>query len=414
MQVPSVPSSAPPSPERWTSSRPPPRGDPPSNGAWLDLALDHSGDGIERILGQIREHLDMQVAVVSEVRQGALIYRHVDGDGASFGIQAGTGVPLESTYCGRMLEGSLPHVVQDATKDPRVSDLDFTHKAEVGAYLGVPLEFSGGRLYGALCCLSHTPHSLLDDRDAKTARLLGRLIVDHLERQELESHNWRLRMEVVGVRALLAALEARDGYTGTHSEAVVDLSRAVAKQLDLNDDQVLEIQQVALLHDIGKIGVPDSTLRKPGPLDDQEWDKMRRHPLIGARIVSSVQSLRHLAPAIRAEHERWDGTGYPDGLAREEIPLASRIVFVCDAYDAIVSDRPYRSGRLPEAGIEELKLNSGGQFCPEAAQSLVDVLITNRVTGVGSVPRVQPARRAGGPRRIDLTEERLHAGEKPT
>src|SRR4051812_4372788 len=131
------------------------------------------------------------------------------------------------------------------------------------------------------------------------------------------------------IRSLAMALEARDGYTGEHSDAVQELSVAVARRLGLPEEQVAEVEVVALLHDIGKIGVPDQVLHKPGRLNEDEWALMRRHPVIGERILRPLPGLADVATAVRHEHERWDGDGYPDGLAGEAIRLPSRIVLAC-------------------------------------------------------------------------------------
>lgn len=196
----------------------------------------------------------------------------------------------------------------------------------------------------------------------------------HLEDQELEADSVKLRMESVAVRALLAALEARDGYTGQHSAVVVGLSTRIGRALGLSAERLIEVRQVATLHDIGKIGIPDTVLLKSGPLTPAERILMREHPLIGWRIVSAIPDLRHLAPAVRAEHECWNGDGYPDRLAGEDIPIASRIVLVADAYHAMVSDRPYRAAIGWAAAIEELRVNAGSQFCPGAVDALIDFL----------------------------------------
>jgi len=137
----------------------------------------------------------------------------------------------------------------------------------------------------------------------------------------------------------------------------------------------MEVRQVALLHDVGKIGIPDAILSKPGPLNRDEWTVMRTHPVVGAQIVASIDSLAPFAPAIRAEHERWDGTGYPDGLACDQIPLASRITFACDAYDAMLSSRPYRATPMnATAAAAELRNNAGTQFDPEVVAALLRVV----------------------------------------
>ncbi|HTU79064.1 MAG TPA: diguanylate cyclase [Solirubrobacteraceae bacterium] len=196
------------------------------------------------------------------------------------------------------------------------------------------------------------------------------------------------------ISALLSALHARDFYTTDHSHAVVSLALAVGRELSLDSQQLLDLESVALLHDIGKIGICDAVLRKPEQLSDAEWTEMRRHPDIGADIVAGMPSIAYLAPAVRAEHERWDGRGYPNRLEGERIPLLSRIVFVCDAYHAMTSDRPYRRALGHEAALREINDNAGSQFCPRSALALARVL-----------ERTQPAR-AAQPRRRLLAKAR--------
>jgi len=180
---------------------------------------------------------------------------------------------------------------------------------------------------------------------------------------------WRANLVALG-----AALEARDGYTGRHSEATVTLASAVAWRLGLSAAAIDEVEAVALLHDVGKIGMPDEILLKPSSLDEREWMMMREHPVIGERILRAVPGLEQIARSVRHEHERWDGAGYPDGLAGSEIPLPSRIVFACDAYDAIVSGRPYRLARSPRVAMAELHRGAGTQFDPAVVHALLDVV----------------------------------------
>jgi response regulator RpfG family c-di-GMP phosphodiesterase len=332
---------------------------------------DRPPDYIGRVLSAVREQLGMELAFVAEFTEDEEVFRFIEGDGRSFGIEKDSGVQLKGTYCVRVTQGRIPEVIPDARHDDRVKNLPATKEGGVGSYIGVPLRFSDGRLYGTLCSVSHRPHPELDDHDLRLLHLISRLIADQLELQELHLRNQELEVRTTGVRALMAALEARDGYTGEHSEAVVELAMAVARAVDLSEEEVAEIEQVALLHDMGKIGIPDRILRKRGPLNDREWNVMRLHPVIGERIVTAIEGLAHLAPAIRAEHERWDGTGYPDGLAGDRIPLASQIVLVCDAYHAMVSDRPYRSAMDPEAARREIDANAGSQFSPSVASALL-------------------------------------------
>jgi diguanylate cyclase (GGDEF)-like protein/PAS domain S-box-containing protein len=183
--------------------------------------------------------------------------------------------------------------------------------------------------------------------------------------------------EMASLRALLAAVNARDNYTAMHSREVVTLARAVARRLSLDEAQCVEVEHVALLHDLGKIGIPDAILRKPGPLTSHEETLMRQHPVVGSAILASMPELAHLARAVHAEHEHWDGGGYPDGLSGEQIPIASRIALVCDAYHAMTSNRPYRRAMSAAAARDEIRREAGAQFCPHAATALLEVLETS-------------------------------------
>jgi two-component system, cell cycle response regulator len=176
-------------------------------------------------------------------------------------------------------------------------------------------------------------------------------------------------------RALLRAVESHDRPTARHCYVVLDLARRVARRLGLPSSHVAEVEQVGLLHDVGKVAIPHAILRKPGPLDDEEWAAMRSHAAIGGDAVAEISELAHLAAAVRASHERWDGSGYPDGLGGYDIPIASRITFVCDAYDAMTSDRPHRAARSQLVALAELRGNAGTQFCPHCASALVDELL---------------------------------------
>jgi putative nucleotidyltransferase with HDIG domain len=176
------------------------------------------------------------------------------------------------------------------------------------------------------------------------------------------------------IRALAAALDARDPYTAGHSERVSTLAVEMGRALVLNDEELDVLRLGALLHDIGKIGVPDEILGKPGALTPSEFEMIRAHPVIGARILRSIPFLAPHLPIVELHHERPDGSGYPYGLIGEAIPLAARIVHVADAYDAITSARAYRPGRLPHEAIAELRRGAGHDFDPLSVQALVKAL----------------------------------------
>jgi len=176
------------------------------------------------------------------------------------------------------------------------------------------------------------------------------------------------------VGALAAAIDARDDYTHAHSEQVVKLATAVAKRLGLDSADIQLVRDGAMLHDLGKVAVPNEILFKQGALDPDEWAIMREHPVIGERILRRTPELKQIAPMVRHEHERWDGGGYPDGLAGADIPIGSRIILACDAYNAMITQRPYREPMCSEEAIEELERNAGTQFDPAVVAVLLAVL----------------------------------------
>jgi HD-GYP domain-containing protein (c-di-GMP phosphodiesterase class II) len=189
-----------------------------------------------------------------------------------------------------------------------------------------------------------------------------------------ESTRDRHHEELSNSRALLAALELHDPYTARHSRNTVRLATAVAERMRLSEPERFEVKLVAMLHDVGKIGLPDRIRNKPAALTPSERVVVNQHSRAGAEVVAGIEELAHLAPAIRACHERWDGTGYPDGLVGQEIPMPSRITFACDAYDAMTSDRPYR-GAMPAATARaELRHGAGSQFCSRCVDALLEVL----------------------------------------
>ena len=170
--------------------------------------------------------------------------------------------------------------------------------------------------------------------------------------------------------ALTSTVEAKDDYTACHGEDVAVLAERVALRMSLSSAQARDVRYAAMLHDLGKVAVPSEILLKPGPLTDDEWVTMRSHAAIGGELVGRIDAFAHLAPAVRASHERWDGGGYPDGLAGEAIPLAARIIAACDTYDAIVTDRPYRPARAPREAYEELRRVAGAQLDADVVDAL--------------------------------------------
>ena len=177
---------------------------------------------------------------------------------------------------------------------------------------------------------------------------------------------------------LLRAVHERSPNLGVHGGEVAELAERTAKRLGLDIDMVRAVRQGAELHDIGKLAVPDAILNKPGPLDEEEWAFMRRHTLVGERILAAAPALADVAQLVRASHEHFDGSGYPDRLIGEAIPLGSRVIAVCDAWDAMTTDRPYRRAMEHADALAELERCSGTQFDPAVVKVFRAVLAQPR------------------------------------
>ena len=227
----------------------------------------------------------------------------------------------------------------------------------------------------------HAERALADAQAAGGGRAVTASASEAVQAEVVEAIQRRDAIE-----ALAIALLERDRYTGEHSESVVEMARAVARTLGLAPAQVGDVRAAALLHDIGKVGIPDAILHKPGPLTHEERAVMAEHPVIGERILRGIGGFAHVARIVRHEHESWDGSGYPDGLAGEQIPVGSRIILACDAYHAMTSDRPYRERMTHADAFGELARGAGSQFDPEVTESLIGHLYNERagrLTAVG-------------------------------
>jgi HD-GYP domain-containing protein (c-di-GMP phosphodiesterase class II) len=201
--------------------------------------------------------------------------------------------------------------------------------------------------------------------ETKQLELLAELA--DLAASSLQERDRLSRAEAItsaGIDLLARAVDVRDDYTGRHSAHVGELARKVAERLGMSAGDIVVLECAARLHDVGKLGVPDTILQKPGPLDEAEWAIMRRHPEWGAEMVSSVPGLEQVGPLVGSHHERWDGGGYPGGLRGEAIPLAARVISACDAYEAMVSRRPYRASLTVRTALGELVAGAGSQFDP--------------------------------------------------
>jgi putative nucleotidyltransferase with HDIG domain len=262
---------------------------------------------------------------------------------------------------------------------------DLIYVARVGAALRVPPREAAADLgLAERVDLLLTPLGLLAALAAVDAPAGALLIVTlfpllvgfEREREGRIERSLELGRAYRGTALLLRdLLEEDDAYTGHHTEDVVALSVRVAEQMGVDEDTLRATEMGALLHDIGKIAVPDKIINKAGPLDDAEWKIMKNHTVEGERMLQRVGGLlSSVGVVVRASHERWDGGGYPDGLAGDQIPLASRIVSACDAFNAMTTDRPYRKALPLAVAIAELRTHAGTQFAPDVVEALIAVV----------------------------------------
>ncbi len=328
---------------------------------------------VERAMVLLRDESDPRTSI-------AVAAFGVPGDviGRRFGVDEG--------MAGHVMRTGEPFLVADHAhlQEP------IMHPAAHGRHSGgaVPIR-RGNLVQGALAAATTDPRRVFAETELET---LGRLA--ELGGVALEQGRMREQLEHAvesGVEAIAAAVDMRDDYTGAHSEEVVRLARRVGKRMGIRGRPLSELEFAARLHDVGKIGVPDAVLRKDGPLDAAEWNIMRRHPEWGAQMLCRVPGLNGVSRIVRHAHERWDGDGYPDRLRTADIPLESRIIFACDAYQAMTSDRPYRDALRPWVAVSELREGAGGQFDPDVVDVLVSELREGRGAPVGLFAEPLPA-----------------------
>lgn len=249
------------------------------------------------------------------------------------------------------------YIVRDPKTDPR-------------SELSVPIAVDG-KVWGVLNIEAAEPDAI-SQADAVLVETMAASLGSAIHRARLLAEQERTFTTTLTV--LMSTVEAKDDYTACHEQDVANMAERVALRLGLTTAVARDVRYAALLHDVGKVAVPSEILLKPGPLDEEEWKVMRRHTVAGGELVARIDAFAHLAPAVRASHERFDGDGYPDGLTGVEIPLSARIIAACDTYDAIVTDRPYRPARTPEQARAELLRVAGSQLDPDVVGALLGEL----------------------------------------
>jgi diguanylate cyclase (GGDEF)-like protein len=283
---------------------------------------------------------------------------------------------------GLVAERGESYYTPNANDDPHAVLIPGTPELDE-SILGVPMKY-GDRMVGVLV-LSKLGIDQFDQEDTRLLEALaaGAAVAFENARLLQAEHQAVVELErayVSTVESLANALEAKDDYTVDHCRALAEMALAVGTEMGLVGERLRHLELGALFHDIGKIGVPSDVIRKPGPLTAGERRTMNLHPEIGERILAPVPFLQPVRPIVRSSHERWDGNGYPDGLAGEAIPLESRIVFVCDAFHAMTTNRPYRAALSTGEAVRRLRLSSGTQFDRDVVEVFVRLLRQGRIT----------------------------------
>ena len=242
---------------------------------------------------------------------------------------------------------------------------------DYGAELFIPLN-AKGKLVGIITVGPKLSAQHYTQDDKLTLSTLGNQTAVAIENamlyEELED---TFEQTVI---SLANAIDIRDTYTSEHSQHIADLAAETARVLQCTEEEIEAIYWGGLLHDIGKIGIPDSILNKPATLSDLEWLRIYQHTVIGAKIIAPIKKLSRVAPIIEYSHENYDGTGYPHGAKGEEIPLGARLIRVVDSFSAMIDDRPYKDPRSFEETIEEIKTHTGTLFDPQVVEAFFKVI----------------------------------------
>lgn len=264
-------------------------------------------------------------------------------------------------------EKGRPLLIPDVSREPRFAKrIDQISGFKTKSILCMPLKV-GNKVVGVVEAINKKNGANFGSDDIHICNALAGQSAMAIEKAKLYKDMEDLFISTI--KSIAEAVEAKDPYTRGHCERIRKYSLLIAEGLEITEKEKKDIEIAALLHDVGKIGVPEALLRKEGKLTEQEWKIVKKHPEIGAQILGSIKQLKEVIPAIRHHQERFDGNGYPDGLKGEEIPLASRIIAVADTFDAMTSERPYRNSFSDEEVLEEIKRNAGSQFDPQCVKA---------------------------------------------
>ena len=301
-------------------------------------------------------------------REKRELYFRVTG-GRAGNVLSQIRLSIDSGIAGWVARHGKPSITNDVTSDPRFnSEIDKATGFVTRSVLAVPL-VSGRKVVGVLEVLNKVDGSGFNEQDLEVLTALASTAAIAINNAKL--HQAVLDGYKSTVEALAAAIDAKDPYTRGHSQRVMEYALMGATFLSFSPEELQAVEFGGLLHDVGKIGIDDSILRKSGGLTHEEWLVMHNHSLIGANIIGEVPFLEMARDIVLHHHERYDGGGYPGGLKGEDIPIGARLMAVADAFDTMTTDRSYRAARSIERALSELGQRVGAQFCPVAVEAFV-------------------------------------------
>jgi putative nucleotidyltransferase with HDIG domain len=277
---------------------------------------------------------------------------------------------VSRTVVGEVMRKGVSVLSRDVPKDKRYASGESLIMQRVKSMMCVPL-LAQSEVIGALYVDSRAGPGVFNDQDLELLGVVGNQAGVAMQRAKLLTDLENLFFS--SIRSLVAAIDRKDQYTHGHSERVTTFALKIAREIGIPEHEREVLQLAGLLHDVGKIGVPEYVLNKPGELTDEEYEKVMLHPVDGAEIISNIQSpfVPEIVAAVRYHHEHWDGSGYPEGIKGDKVPRTARILALADSFDAMTSDRPYRKGFTMDRAAKIVKDCAGTQFDPELAEVMV-------------------------------------------